>query len=187
MNNPTRSQHGYTTWIVIAIVASAALYALWVYNTATRFENELLAKYEDNQNVLSNAFYGPMDVAKLGEEKYRKMMKEMIDATANGYQGATGGKAMMLWLGQTYPNISAELQLKFVSIGEAGLAKFRTSQTELLDRGRAFQNLLDTMPNGAIAGLFGFPKKVNMKEIMKVVTDDQTEESFKTKKRAPIQ
>ncbi|MDQ1344232.1 MAG: hypothetical protein QG650_952 [Patescibacteria group bacterium] len=172
---------------VLAAIGLVIFYVMLTYNQAARFENELDTAYKNNQNVLSNAFYGPMDVAKLGEEKYRTMMKEMVEATAKGYQGATGGKAMMLWLGQTYPQITADLQMKLVSIGEAGLAKFQSSQTNLLDRGREYQNFLDTFPSGVIAGVLGFPKKVNLKEILTPVTDDQTEQSFKNKKRAPIQ
>jgi hypothetical protein len=175
------------TWAGLATVVLIVLYVVMTYNTAIRFENELETSYKNNQNVLSNSFYGPLEAAKLGEAKYKEMITEMIKQTANGYQGATGGKAMMLWLGQTYPNISAELQLKFVSIGEAGLAKFQSSQTDLLSRGQSYQNFLETMPTSIVAGAFGFPKKINLKEILTPVTDDSTQESFKTKKRAPIQ
>lgn len=182
-NTPKKS---YTVWIALAVGLLLVFYVVSMFNTAKRFENELEAAYSNNQNVLSNSFYGPLDVAKLGEEKYKDMMKMMVEQTAKGYQGATGGKAMALWLGQTYPNITAELQLKLVSIGESGLAKFQASQTGLLDRGRAYQNFLDTVPSGTVASMFGFPKKVNLKEILTPVTDDSTEQSFKTKKRAPI-
>lgn len=164
-----------------------AFYLVSVYNTARRFENELDAAYKNNQNILSNSFYGPLEVAKLGESKYRDMMKQMIDATAKGYQGATGGQAMMLWLGQTYPNLTSDLQMKLVSIGESGLAKFQASQTTILDRGREYQNFLDTIPSGFVAGLFGFPKKVNLADILRPVTDEATDQSFKTKKRVPVQ
>lgn len=172
--------------IILTIFGLSVFYVVSTFNTAKKFENELEAAYKNNQNVLSNSFYGPLEVAKLGEKKYRDMMKEMVEATAKGYQGATGGKAMMLWLGQTYPNITAELQLKMVSIGEAGLARFQASQTSLLDRGQAYKNFLDTFPSGVIASVFGFPKKLNLEEILTPVTDGSTEESFKSKKRKSI-
>lgn len=180
-------QRNFMVWVFVAIGVLIAMYFISVFNTAIQFENELEAAYKNNQNILSNSFYGPLEVAKLGEAKYKDMMTEMVKQTANGYQGATGGKAMMLWLGQTYPNITAELQLKLVSIGEVGLAKFQASQTDIQSRGQMYQNFLETFPNRFIVGLFGFPKKLDLKDILTPVTDAATTQSFKTKQRAPIQ
>ncbi len=175
-------------WMIpVTVLGLVILWVVGVYNQAIRFENELQASYDNNQNILSNSYYGPMEVAQLGEKKYRDMMLEMVKATNQGYQGATGGKAMMLWLGQSYPNISAELQLKLVSIGEKGLAEFGRSQTDLLNRGIVFKNFLETIPGGFVASMMGFPKKLNLKEILTPVTDSSTEESFKTKKRKSLE
>lgn len=177
-----------TKWLigVGSVLLIVVFYVVSVFNTGVRYENELKSAYDNNQNVLSNSYYGPLEAAQLGEKKYKDMLLEMVKATSSGYQGATGGKAMMLWLGQTYPNISAELQLKIVTIGETGLAKFQASQTGIIDRGRAYKNYLGTFPSGTIAGMFGFPRMKNLDEILKPVTDDSTETSFKNKKRVPI-
>lgn len=171
---------------IVAVLLVAVLYVIITYNTAQRYEAAIKAAYDNNQNVMANAYYGPLEAANLGEKKYRDMLREMVTATTNGWQGKTGQGAMMLWLGQTYPNVSAELQLKIVTIGESGLAQFRAAQTGLIDRGREYKTFLATFPSGAVAGIFGFPRMSNLDEILKPVTDDSTEGSFKTKKRAPI-
>lgn len=173
-------------WISVSVICLVVFYLFGIYNTAIRYENQLDAVYKDNQNILSNAYYGPLEAAGLGEQKYKDMMLDIVTATSQGYKGATGGKAIMLWLGQTYPNLSSELQMKFVSIGEKGLAQFGASQTKLLSIGQKYNDFLETRPGGFFANFMGFPKKLNLKEILTPVTDASTQESFKTKQRSPI-
>lgn len=184
MSNATKILIGILLLIIMSI-ASIALYVLNTYNMAVKFENNIQAVYDNNRNIMANSYYGPLEAAGLGEKKYKEMMIQMVEAVGRGYQGATGGKAMMLWLGQTQPTMTHEMQLKFVSIAEKGLAKLEGSQTDLIARGNVYNDFLGTEPRGSIARFMGFPK-VDLKKILTPVTDNQTEQSFETKRRAPI-
>lgn len=187
MNQTAFSKSTLIKIAIAGVVILLGFYLLSVYNTAKRYENELETAYSNSQNVLSNSFYGPMEVAKLGEAKYRSLVLDMVRETSKGYEGASGGKAMALWISKNQPNVSHEVAMKLITIGEAGLSRFQTTQTDLLARGNSYKNFLDTAPTGNVAGLMGFPKKINLKEILTPVTDDSTADSFKTKRRVKVE
>lgn len=69
-----KAQSGSFVIVLVAIVAVLGIVGyqlLGLYNSAVKFEVDIDAKYVDNQNVLSNDFYGKLDAANLGNQKYK--------------------------------------------------------------------------------------------------------------------
>ncbi len=106
----------------------------------------------------------------------------MARVGVEGWQGATGGKAMMLWLNESFPKIDPEIYKKLIDIAERGLGKFEKVQTDLLDRGRSYKDYLVVEPRGFVCRMFGFPK-IDLDKILTPVTDESTDKSFETKRR----
>ncbi len=183
-----KAQSGSFVIALVAIVAVLGIVGyqlLGLYNSAVKFEVDIDAKYVDNQNVLSNDFYGKLDAANLGNQKYKDLMKSMLDGVAQGYQGASGGKAMALWLSNNVPQLDASVAKAFIEIGEKGLTKFSTSQTALISLGQEYTKYYSVQPRGFILGLMGKPS-AGIAEKLKPVTDAKSDESFKTKQRVSV-
>jgi hypothetical protein len=168
--------------VILIFAFAAGAYLLGIYNTCITYERELDNVYKQNQSVLSNSFYGPLQTAGIAEQKYKDAVATMARVGVEGWKGATGGKAMMLWLQESFPKIDPEIYKKLIDIGERGLGKFEKVQTDLLDRGRSYQTYLGIQPQGFFCKLFGFPK-IDLKKILTPVTDESTDKSFETKQR----
>jgi hypothetical protein len=164
-------------------VVGFGLYLLGIYNTCISYENELNAAYNTNQPVLSNAFYGPLQTAGIAQKEYVDAVGKMARVGIEGWKGATGGNAMMLWLKESFPKIDPEIFKKIIEIGERGLGEFKKTQIDLQDRGRSYYDFLKKMPRGFFCKMFGFPK-IDLKNILTPITDTKTDESFKSKQRA---
>lgn len=187
MQNQRKQSGSALVWLVgiVVFIGIIAYQLLGIYNTAVKFEVDIKAKYTDNQNVLSNEFYGKLDAANLGNQKYKDLMKEMLNGVAQGYQNASGGKAMALWLSNNVPQLDSSVAKSFIEIGEKGLTKFATSQTALISIGQEYTKYYSVQPRGIILQLMGKPS-ANIADMLKPVTDEQTDQSFKTKQRAKV-
>ena len=177
---------------VIALIAIAIVAAVFVvtligwYNTAKNYEIDIRNAEKQSEIVLANEFYGKLDAAELGNQKYKDIMKAMLQGVADGYQNASGGKAMALWLSNNVPQLDSSIAKKFIEIGEKGLTKFADSQTTLISIGQAYEKWRTDMPRKIfVENLMGFPSG-DIAEKIKPVTDAQTDQSFKTKQRAKV-
>lgn len=177
---------------IIALVAVAIVVVLlgltvggW-YNTAKNFEIDIRNAEKQSEIVLANEFYGKLDAAKLGNQSYKDLMKAMLEGVRDGYQGASGGKAMALWLSNNVPQLDPSIAKSFIEIGEKGLTKFAASQTTLISIGQSYERWrTDWYRVIVVEKIMGFPSG-DIAEKLKPVTDDQTDQSFKTKKRVSV-
>ena len=75
---------------VIALIAVAIVVVLvgltiggW-YNTAKNFEIDIRNAEKQSEIVLANEFYGKLDAANLGNQKYKDLMKTMLEGVQIG-------------------------------------------------------------------------------------------------------
>ncbi len=187
MQNQKRQSGSFVVALIaiVAVLGIVGYQILGIYNAAKKFEVDIGAVEKNNQNLLSNEFFGKLDAANLGAQKYKDLMKSMLEGVAQGYQSASGGRAMALWLSNNVPQLDSAVALKFVEIGEKGLTKFADGQTSLISLGQEYEKYYSVQPRGFILKLMGFPSD-GIAEKLKPVTDAQTDQSFKTKQRVSV-
>lgn len=171
--------------VVIVVVLVGMTIGSW-YNTAKNFEIDIRNAEKQSEIVLANEFYGKLDAANLGNQKYKDLMKTMLEGVRDGYQGASGGKAMALWLSNNVPQLDSSIAKSFIEIGEKGLTKFAASQTTLISIGQAYERWrTDWYRVLIVVKVMGFPSE-DIAGRLKPVTDAQTDQSFQTKQRVSV-
>lgn len=173
--------------VAVAIVAAAFVVTLIGWrNTANEYEIDIRNAEKQSEIVLANEFYGKLDAAELGNQKYKDIMKTMLQGVADGYQGASDGKAMALWLSNNVPQLDSSIAKKFIEIGEKGLTKFADSQTTLISMGQSYEKWRTKVPRKYfVENMMGYPSE-DIASRLKPVTDAQTDQSFKTKQRVSV-
>ena len=152
-------------------------------NAAVRMENGIKAQYDQNKNNYTNYFNKLKEAAQV-PEMYVNDMKKLWDGVMAGRYGKEGSKAMFQWIQERNPKVDSSLYKKLQDIIEAGRNSFEADQKMLIDKKREYENLLGVFPNSFLAGFLGFPK-INLADYA-IVTSEETEETFKTKKSKPI-
>lgn len=184
-----QKQTGSAMIVLIALAVVAAVFVVTLIgwrNTANEYEIDIRNAEKQSEIVLANEFYGKLDAAELGNQKYKDIMKSMLEGVAQGYQGASGGKAMALWLSNNVPQLDSSIAKKFIEIGEKGLTKFADSQTSLISLGQSYEKWRTKVPRKFfVENMMGYPSE-DIASRLKPVTDAQTDQSFKTKQRVSV-
>lgn len=184
-----QKQTGSAMIVLIALAVVAAVFVVTLIgwrNTANEYEIDIRNAEKQSEIVLANEFYGKLDAAELGNQKYKDIMKSMLEGVAQGYQGASGGKAMALWLSNNVPQLDSSIAKKFIEIGEKGLTKFADSQTTLISLGQSYEKWRTKVPRKFfVENMMGYPSE-DIASRLKPVTDAQTDQSFKTKQRVSV-
>lgn len=176
--------------VLICLAASIALFcgtllvsSIGTYNSFVQQENGLVAQYKQNQNNYSNYFNKLKEAAQVPDMQVQGL-KTLYDGVMKGRYGQGGSKAVFQFLKEQNPTLDAQLYTQIQRIVEAGRDSFGADQKTLLDKKRVYENSTQLFPGRIYAGLLGFPTaKV---QGIDIVTNQATEDAFKTKKAGPI-
>ncbi len=185
-----KKQNGSAMLMVLAflgVLALGAVFAAFSYISAANYGNEaethLVAKYEDNKNVLGQYTLKIGEMAQVPEIA-RDDLKDVLQATfegrygSDGVQRGAGEQRMFQWLQEQNPNLNADLYNRLQQTMEAGRNEFKVSQTEFLDAKRAYETNLGYVWKGFWMKLAGYPK-IDLSKFKIVVASD-TQQKFET-------
>lgn len=176
----------------LGIVAIIAFSLMGANNRAVTMQNNIVAKSQDVDNVLSNYGRKVQEAAQVPNMQ-TDALKEVMRTALSARYGADGSKATMQWIQENYPGqVDPQLYRQIQQIIEAGRTDFQTAQTGLIDEKRVYLTALDTIPGGSMMRMMGFPT-INVgyhggKDDYKVIVSDRAADARATgREHGPIQ
>ena len=170
---------------VIGIVAVIAFSFISYFNYGNRVEQQIEAKYKDNENVYAQGTQKVMEVAQV-PSMYRDDLEKIVKAAIQGRYGPNGSQATFQWLQEQNPALDAGMYVKIQQVIESFRNEFKQSQTSLLDMCRSYKTTLGAFPGNLFMSMAGYPK-INLQEKCEIVTTDQARQTFETKRDGGIQ
>lgn len=178
------------TKILLGLLVTGLLFAAITVASIISINNDLVsqeasleAQYKQNQNNYDNFTKKVVEIAQV-PAMMRDDLEKVTKAAISGRYGANGSKAVFQFIKEQNPTISSEVYTKIQQVIDSGRNAFEAEQKMLLDKKRLYVTDLKSFPTSFIAALLGFPK-IDLSKI-DIVTSDQTEKAFETKKDKPL-
>jgi len=165
--------------LILFTIIGCGSYVASTNNTCIVYEQRLQAQYTKNQNVYDSFWKTVKEVAQV-PEKYAKDTKSLYEGVLKGRYGEKGSQAMFQFLREQNPTLDASLYKTIQNAMESGRRDFKNNQTILIDIKQEYQIYINSFPRVIVARGLGFPK-IDLSKF-DIVTSDQTEKAFETKK-----
>jgi hypothetical protein len=168
---------------VVGLVGLVFMSYVSAYNTANRLENQIVATFEDNKNVLAQYSNRIAEAAQIPAMQ-RDDLTAVVTAALDARYGEEGSKAMFQFIQEQNPTIDSTVYTQLQRMIEAGRIDFASAQTRLIDQKRVYETALGSFWQGMWMRVAGFPK-INLDDY-KIVTNSHTENAFSTGTEEPI-
>lgn len=143
-------------FIVTAMVGLGISYVS-AYNTANKLENEIIAAWEDNENILAQYGQKIAEAAQVTDMQ-RDDVAAVLTGAIEARYGEDGSRAAMQWIQEQNPNLDSSVYQQIMRIVEAGRNDFQMAQSMLIDKKRAYRTALGSLMQGMMMRIAGFPK-----------------------------
>lgn len=175
-------------WGILGIVVLfAVIYIAMVFGyrgDCVRAEAGIKAQYEQNQNNYDNMWKKFKEMTQV-PDMYVADMKKLWDSAIQGRYGEGGSKAIVQFITEHNPQLDSAIYTKLQTAIEAGRNSFSADQQQLVDKKRQYEVVL--LGNRAlfVGFFFGFPT-IDFDDYA-IVTSDETQDAFKTRKSGRIE
>jgi hypothetical protein len=173
---------GFVAFILITGISFTGCFVS-INNSCITFEKQIEAQYKKNQNVYDNFWKTVKEVAQV-PDKFKDDTIKLYQGIMSGRYGKNGSKAMFQFLKEQNPMLDASLYKQVQQAIEAGRNDFKNNQTILIDLKAQYEMYKGKFPTSFVASMMGFPK-IDLKKF-DIVTSDETDKAFETKKSAPV-
>lgn len=166
-------------WIIAGSIAAlgvifAIILAVWWVSTSNKeigLRNQIEAKQSDNKNVYDSTWKQISQCAQVTDAQKTALL-EIVTGYAKARAGQGGG-SLATSVKEVVPTMDTTTFNQLMNIITSARKQFERVQTEILDLGRAHNNLIDMFPSSIVCG--GRPKiKIAL------VTSSRTGEAFAT-------
>lgn len=167
--------------LVVVIGGTVAVSYFSAASYGNRTEQQLKAKYQDNENVLSSGYQQLKGVAGVTKMATQDQI-DLFKAAITGRYGADGSKAVFQMLTENNPVQDKQLYRKVQQVVEGTQKEFQVSQTQFLDVKRSYETALGSPWQGFWLGIAGYPKLDLSKFV--IISSEGASDAFRTKKQA---
>lgn len=167
--------------VFAVVVGTVAVSYISAANYGNRTEQQLKAKYSDNENVLSSGYQQLKGVAGVTKMATQDQI-DLFKAAITGRYGADGSKAVFQMITENNPVQDPALYRKVQQVVEGTQKEFQTSQTQMLDIKRSYETELGSVWKGMWLGFAGYPK-IDLSKFT-IISSEGASEAFRTKKQA---
>lgn len=169
-----------TAIVLVVLLAFGALGYVGFSNDANRFENQVKAKYTDNQNVYDNGWKKVREMAQVPDMQVDALSK-IYDGVMKGRYGEKGSQALLQFIKEQNPDLNQETFLKIQRAVEDFHNEFQANQTQLISVKQSYDNYLTATTSGRFYNMMGHYPHLDMSKY-DIVTSDKTQQDFSRKK-----
>jgi len=179
-----KNQKGNATKAVLIVLAVIGVFVgllvqsyVSAYNYGNKAEKEILASWENNENILAQYSLKIQEMAQV-PAMYAADLKDTYTSAIQGRYGKDGSKAMMQWIQEKNPNFDSTMYIKLQQVMEAGRNKFENAQTIFVDKKRTYETNLGYLWRGYWMRTAGYPN-IDLSKY-KIITSTHAKETFET-------
>jgi len=127
------------------------------FNDGNRSEQEILASWENNENVLAQYGLKITEAAQITDMQ-RDDVAAILTGGLDARYGSEGSQAAFQWIQEQNPNVDSTVYVKIQQLVEAGRNEFKVAQTRLIDSKRGYRTRLGSFWRGTFLGFAGYPQ-----------------------------
>lgn len=168
--------------VIVGIIAFIGLSIVSVnvstYNKAQEFEAEIIASWEQMQNV-NGYLVNTIKTSGFTVQNYGKTFIDSIEANVKRY--ANDKTLLMKWVQESQAQSpDKELWTNLQKTIESGYLKFEMSQKDKIDRVRVYRMYSKKFPNNIILKSYNLPSEECLMIMDKVISTADTKKTFQT-------